>query len=122
LDIADSGITRDELESKAKPVVGGILNGSQGVDTIEAKLAAIRDPVDIAALDWESLVYIAESLGVTPTSDARPAYEQVVADELFDESGTLETQSEDPATLPTKTSGEDSFNVIDPDVEDESLF
>jgi len=122
LDIADSGLTRDELESKAKPVVGGILNGSQGVDTIEAKLAAIRDPVDIAALDWESLVYIAESLGVTPTSDARPAYEQVVADELFDESGTLETQSEDPATPPTKTSGEDSFNVIDPDVEDESLF
>lgn len=121
LDIAESGLTRDDLEAKAKPVVGGILNGTRGVDTIKAKLAAIRDPVDITALDWESLVYIAESLGVTPSSDARPAYEQVVADELFDESGTLETQSEDPASPPTKTSG-DSFNVIDPDVEDESLF
>ena len=109
LDVAVHGGDRDTYEAEIKPIVDGVLNGDRGVDTFDAYFAAIEEPRDVTALDWEYLVYTAESLGVTPDKDSRPAYEQAVISELFDDTAAVET----PRYQSTP------FNLIDPDIDDD---
>ena len=85
------------------------MNGDRGVDTFDAYFAAIEEPRDVTALDWEYLVYTAESLGVTPDKDTRPAYEHAVVSELFDDTDAVES----PRYQSTP------FNLIDPDIDDD---
>ena len=109
LDVAVHGGDRDTYEAEIKPIVDGVLNGDRGVDTFDAYFAAIEEPRDVMALDWEYLVYTAESLGVTPDKDTLPAYEQAVVADLFDDTEAVET-SRYQAT---------SFNLIDPDIDED---
>jgi hypothetical protein len=109
LDVAVHGGDRDTYEAEIKPIVDGVLNGDRGVDTFDAYFAAIEEPRDVTALDWEYLVYTAESLGVTPDKDTRPAYEHAVVSELFDDTDAVES----PRYQSTP------FNLIDPDIDDD---
>jgi hypothetical protein len=110
LDVAVHGGDRDTYERQIKPLVDEILNGDRSVDTLDAHMAAIEEPRDVTALEWEYLVYTAESLGVTPDKDTRPAYEQAVVTDLFDD-----------ATLETPHHQSTPFNLIEPDIDDDWL-